>query len=103
MPRGHLYGIGVGPGDPELMTIKARRVIEGAPVVAYPVARHGRGVARGIAAPYLRDDHVEVALTYPVTTEETAHPGGYEGALRDFYDDAAAALTEVTPGTTSVS
>ncbi|MEA2227696.1 MAG: precorrin-2 C20-methyltransferase / precorrin-3B C17-methyltransferase, partial [Solirubrobacteraceae bacterium] len=53
---GRLSGVGVGPGDPELMTIKARRVIEAADVVAYPVARHGRSVARRIAAPYLRDD-----------------------------------------------
>ena len=39
---GRLFGVGVGPGDPELMTIKARRRIEEADVVAYPVARHGR-------------------------------------------------------------
>ena len=42
---GRLYGVGVGPGDPELMTIRARRRIEEADVVAYPVARHGRSVA----------------------------------------------------------
>jgi len=94
MRAGRLFGVGVGPGDPELMTIKARRVIEAAPVVAYPVARHRRGVARQVAAPYLRDDQIEVALTYPVTTEETDHPGGYEGALREFYDDAAVLLAE---------
>jgi precorrin-2 C20-methyltransferase/precorrin-3B C17-methyltransferase len=89
---GRLSGVGVGPGDPELMTIKARRVIEAADVVAYPVARHGRSVARRIAAPYLRDDQVELALGYPVTTEETDHPGGYEAALREFYDASAAEI-----------
>jgi precorrin-2 C20-methyltransferase/precorrin-3B C17-methyltransferase len=89
---GRLFGVGVGPGDPELMTLKARRVIEQADVIAYPVARRGTGMARAIAAPYLRADHVELALTYPVTTEETDHPGGYEGALRDFYDDAARSI-----------
>jgi precorrin-2 C20-methyltransferase/precorrin-3B C17-methyltransferase len=72
------------------MTIKAKRVIEAADVVAYPVARHGRSVARRIAAPYLRDDQVELALGYPVTTEETDHPGGYEAAMREFYDASAA-------------
>ncbi|HEX5191449.1 MAG TPA: precorrin-2 C(20)-methyltransferase [Solirubrobacteraceae bacterium] len=91
---GRLFGVGVGPGDPELMTIKARRVIEGAAVIAYPVARRACGVARTVAAPYLHPDHVELALTYPVTTEETDHPGGYEGALRDFYDDAATRIAE---------
>jgi precorrin-2 C20-methyltransferase/precorrin-3B C17-methyltransferase len=74
------------------MTLKARRIIDEAAVVAYPVARRGRGVAHGVAAPFLRADHVELALTYPVTTEETDHPGGYEGALADFYDEAARSI-----------
>jgi precorrin-2 C20-methyltransferase/precorrin-3B C17-methyltransferase len=90
--RGQLFGVGVGPGDPELMTLKARRIIAAADVVAYPVARHGRSVARAIAAPYLRADQVELAMGYPVTTEQTDHPGGYEAALREFYDAAAARL-----------
>jgi precorrin-2 C20-methyltransferase/precorrin-3B C17-methyltransferase len=94
MTPGRLFGVGVGPGDPELLTIKARRVIEAADVVAYPNAQHGRSVARRIAAPYLREDVVEVALTYPVTTEVTDHPGGYEAALSEFYDASAAQLTE---------
>jgi precorrin-2 C20-methyltransferase/precorrin-3B C17-methyltransferase len=92
--NGRLFGVGVGPGDPELMTIKARRVIETADVIAYPVARRARGVARTVAAPYLRPDQIELALTYPVTTEETDHPGGYEGALHEFYDQSAARIAE---------
>jgi precorrin-2 C20-methyltransferase/precorrin-3B C17-methyltransferase len=93
-PTGRLFGVGVGPGDPELMTIKARRRIEQADVVAYLVARRRPGVARQVAAPYLRPDQLELRLTYPVTTEETDHPGGYEGALRDFYDEAAGQIAE---------
>ena len=89
MSAGRLFGVGVGPGDPELMTLKARRVIEGAEVIAYPVARHGRSVSRAVAAPFLRPEQLEVALTYPVTTEETDHPGGYEGALKEFYERSA--------------
>lgn len=89
---GRLWGVGVGPGDPELVTIKAQRVIAAAAVVAYPGAEHGRSVARAIAAPYLRDDQIEVPLRYPVTTGETDHPNGYEGAIADFYDACAAEL-----------
>jgi precorrin-2 C20-methyltransferase/precorrin-3B C17-methyltransferase len=89
---GRLFGVGVGPGDPELVTLKAQRIIAAADVIAYPVARHGRSVARRIAAPYLRGDQIEVALGYPVTTEETDHPGGYEAALREFYDDVEVRL-----------
>jgi len=90
MSVGRLFGVGVGPGDPDLMTIKARRLIEAADVIAYPMARRGAGgVARGIAAPFLREDHILVAMTYPITVEETNHPGGYEAAVREFYDESA--------------
>jgi precorrin-2 C20-methyltransferase / precorrin-3B C17-methyltransferase len=86
---GTLYGVGVGPGDPELITVKAKRVIEQADVIAYPGAEHGRSVARAIAEPYLRQDQIELPLQYPVTTGETDHAEGYEGAIRDFYDGCA--------------
>lgn len=86
---GTLYGVGLGPGDPELVTVKAARVIAQADVVAYHSARHGRSIARGIAEPYLRPGQIEEHLVYPVTTETTDHPGGYEGAMADFYAEAA--------------
>jgi precorrin-2 C20-methyltransferase/precorrin-3B C17-methyltransferase len=89
---GRLFGVGVGPGDPELMTVKARQVITAADVISYPNAQHGRSVARRIAACCLRADHIELPLAFPVTTEMTDHPGGYEAALGEFYDEAAAAL-----------
>jgi precorrin-2 C20-methyltransferase / precorrin-3B C17-methyltransferase len=91
---GRLYGVGVGPGDPELLTLKARRILAAVDVIAYPSARHGRSVARRIAAPHLRTDQVEVALEYPVTTEPTDHSGGYEAALGEFYDACARQLAE---------
>jgi precorrin-2 C20-methyltransferase / precorrin-3B C17-methyltransferase len=87
-PRGTLWGVGLGPGDPELVTVKAARVIGEADVVAYHSARHGRSIARGIAEPYLRPGQIEEHLIYPVTTEVTDHPGGYAGAMEDFYADA---------------
>ncbi|MCE9517083.1 MAG: precorrin-2 C(20)-methyltransferase [Mycobacterium sp.] len=86
---GTLYGVGLGPGDPELVTVKAARVIAQADVVAYHSARHGRSIARGIAEPYLRPGQIEEHLVYPVTTETTDHPGGYDGAMEDFYAEAA--------------
>jgi precorrin-2 C20-methyltransferase/precorrin-3B C17-methyltransferase len=89
---GRLYGVGVGPGDPELVTVKAARLIRAADVVAYHSARHGRSIARQIAEPHLRGDQIEEALVYPVTTEPTDHPGGYRGAIDEFYAEAAQRL-----------
>ncbi|WP_104526225.1 precorrin-2 C(20)-methyltransferase [Blastococcus atacamensis] len=89
---GRLYGVGLGPGDPELVTVKAARLIGAADVVAFHAARHGRSVARGVAEPYLREGQIEELLVYPVTTETTDHPGGYQGAIDEFYEAAAARL-----------
>lgn len=94
MDVGRLWGVGVGPGDPELVTVKTARLIGAADVVAYHCARHGTSTARRIAEPYLRGDQIEEQLVYPVTVETTDHPGGYRGALDDFYAEAAARLAQ---------
>ncbi|WP_072801804.1 precorrin-3B C(17)-methyltransferase [Rhodococcoides yunnanense] len=89
---GKLWGVGLGPGDPELVTVKAARVIGEADVVAFHSARHGRSISRGVAARYMREDQIEEHLVYPVTTETTDHPGGYQGAIDEFYELAAERL-----------
>ncbi|QKW09077.1 precorrin-2 C(20)-methyltransferase [Streptomyces sp. NA04227] len=91
---GRLYGVGLGPGDPSLITVRAVEVIGEADVVAYHSARHGRSIARRIADRYIRPDHIEERLMYPITVETTDHPGGYRGALDDFYEEASARLAE---------
>ncbi len=92
MTSGRLTGVGVGPGDPELVTVRAARLIAAAGVVAYHCARHGSSIARAAAAPYLRPGQTEEVLRYPVTTGTTGHPGGYAGALEDFYQEATSRL-----------
>ncbi|WP_194838186.1 precorrin-3B C(17)-methyltransferase [Nocardia sp. XZ_19_369] len=87
-----MWGVGLGPGDPELVTVKAARVIAEADVIAFHSARHGRSISRGIAAPYMRAGQLEEHLVYPVTTETTDHPGGYQGAIDEFYEQAAEVL-----------
>ncbi|MGW6505697.1 precorrin-2 C(20)-methyltransferase, partial [Nonomuraea angiospora] len=89
---GRLYGVGLGPGDPELVTVKTARLIGEADVIAYHAARHGRSIARSIALRYMKEGQIEELLLYPLTTETTDHPGGYQGALDDFYADCAERL-----------
>ncbi|WP_216215437.1 precorrin-2 C(20)-methyltransferase [Amycolatopsis aidingensis] len=91
---GTLWGVGLGPGDPELLTVKAARLIGAADVIAYHSAPHKRSIARSVAEPYLREGQLEEALVYPVTTETTDHPGGYEGAIAEFYELSAKRLAE---------
>ena len=80
--HGTVYGLGVGPGDPELITVKALRILQHAAVVAYPVQKGG-GVARAIVAEHLRPDQIEIAIDTPMTGGDAAQPG---------YDAAAAAI-----------
>ena len=89
---GRLYGVGLGPGDPELITLKAARLISAADVVAYHSGTHGRSIARSIAADLLPPSVIEEALVYPVTTGPSTHNGGYQGAMTDFYDESAERL-----------
>ncbi|MEU0884621.1 precorrin-2 C(20)-methyltransferase [Lentzea sp. NPDC005914] len=86
---GKLYGVGLGPGDPELVTVKAARLIGEADVVAFHSARHGRSVAKTIAEPYFREGQILEQLIYPVTTEDT---DDYQGEIDQFYEEAAARL-----------
>lgn len=89
---GRLWGVGVGPGDPELITRLGARLIAAADVVAYHSGTAGRSIARSIAGDLVRADAVEELLVYPVTTGTTDHPLGYYGAVSDFYDASAARL-----------
>jgi precorrin-2 C20-methyltransferase/precorrin-3B C17-methyltransferase len=89
---GRFAGVGVGPGDPELITRKAARLIAAADVVAYHAGVGKESNARRIAAELIPDGVIEEVLHYPVTTGATDHPGGYAGALADFYEEAAERL-----------
>ncbi|BAY40573.1 cobalamin biosynthesis precorrin-2 methyltransferase [Nostoc sp. NIES-2111] len=69
MTKGRLYGVGVGPGDPELLTIKALRLIQSVPVIAYQSATDKQSIARAIASPYLTGQQIEVSFHLPRALE----------------------------------
>lgn len=66
---GRLFGLGVGPGDPELITMKAHRILTAAPVVAYPAPDTGDSFARSIVAAYLTGSQVEIPIVVPMRVE----------------------------------
>lgn len=85
MKTGILYGVGVGPGDPELMTVKAWRLISMAPVLAYLAANGTESTARDIAKPFIPEDAIELAIDMPMRTEREPAQAAY--------DKGAAAIT----------
>jgi precorrin-2/cobalt-factor-2 C20-methyltransferase len=89
---GRLIGVGVGPGDPELVTLKALRALREADVVAYFAKAGHPSHARGIVAAHLRAGAEELPLHYPMTTEHPKTEACYRDALAAFYDAAAATV-----------
>ncbi|BAY62066.1 cobalamin biosynthesis precorrin-2 methyltransferase [Calothrix brevissima NIES-22] len=67
--KGRLYGVGIGPGDPELLTLKALRLLQAAPVIAYQSATDKESIARKIIAPYLSENQIEVLYHLPRALE----------------------------------
>jgi precorrin-2/cobalt-factor-2 C20-methyltransferase len=90
--RGTLYGVGVGPGDPELMSVKAARILRSAPVIAYFAKKGSVGNARRIVDGEINPQAELVRLDYPFTTELPETDACYRDALIAFYDRSAAAL-----------
>ena len=89
-PAGRLIGVGTGPGDPELLTLKAVRALGEADVVAHFAKRNSRGNARAIADSHIRPGTVELPLVYPVTTEIDKDHADYKAQILAFYEEAAA-------------
>ena len=78
MKTGKLYGVGVGPGDPELMTVKAWRLISTADVVAYLCANGKDSTARDIAMPFLPEAVAEIAIDMPMRVEREPAQKAYD-------------------------
>src|ERR1700677_5276990 len=84
---GRLFGVGLGPGDPELITVKALRIIRQAQVVAYPMAKRGQSNARCIVSSELTIEQIELPMIYPITTESTDQSGEDEDIIAEFYEE----------------
>jgi precorrin-2/cobalt-factor-2 C20-methyltransferase len=88
---GTLYGVGVGPGDPELITLKAHRILQAVPVIAWPAPLEGASMARTIAAPHLPGGQTEIPIRMPLVTERFPAEAVYDRAAENIDKHLAAA------------
>ena len=87
MSNGTIYGVGVGPGDPDLISLKAYNIIKKAKCIAYFKKKEKNGIAYGIIKQYLKKNIFEIVMPYPITTEISFLSLEYKKVLSDFYDD----------------
>ncbi|WP_085907142.1 precorrin-2 C(20)-methyltransferase [Kiloniella majae] len=80
---GKLYGVGIGPGDPELLTLKALRLIQKTKVLAYPAPDVGDSLARTIVAEHLPGGQAEYPIRIPMVTERFPAQDVYDLAAKD--------------------
>lgn len=80
---GTLYGVGVGPGDPDLITLKALRILQTVPVLAWPAPLEGDSMARNIAAPHLDGHHREIAMRMPMDVRRFPAQQVYDRAAEE--------------------
>ncbi|AZA13551.1 precorrin-3B C(17)-methyltransferase [Corynebacterium choanae] len=93
LPAGTLYGIGVGPGSKQYLTVAAIDALQSADVIAYHCKHAGSSAAFRVVEDYVDAHQMIEELVYPVTSGNTDHPGGYAGAMADFYRDAVTRLS----------
>ena len=75
---GTLYGVGLGPGAPDLMTLRAARLIEAARVIAYPTLAGAESFARAIAADLIANDAREIVMDVPMSVERAPAQAAYD-------------------------
>jgi precorrin-2/cobalt-factor-2 C20-methyltransferase len=92
MTTGRLIGVGVGPGDPGLLTLNAITALNEADAIAHFAKGGNASNARTIATKHFRPGVEELSLLYPVTTEIPKEDAAYRETLRAFYDGAAAQI-----------
>ena len=77
-----LYGLGVGPGDPDLITLKAARILGQAPVIAFPATLSGESMARAIAAPHIPAGCIELPFAIDIRAPHADNEQRYDAAAR---------------------
>lgn len=75
---GKLYGLGLGPGDPELITMKAHRILTSVPVLAWPAADTGPSFARSIVEQWISKDQIEIPMVMPMRVERSPAQNVYD-------------------------
>ncbi|WP_316859693.1 precorrin-2 C(20)-methyltransferase [uncultured Cohaesibacter sp.] len=80
---GRLYGVGVGPGDPELLTLKAARLIASARIIAYPAPQGGESFARQIVKDHISPEAREITIEIPMRPERAAAQPAYDKGAED--------------------
>lgn len=96
MSNGTIYGVGVGPGDPELISLKAYNLLKKAKHIAYFKKKNKDGISYNIIKQYLKKNVYEIQMDYPITTEISFRSNQYKQILSQFYDNCCNEILSIS-------
>ena len=96
MSNGIIYGVGVGPGDPELISLKAYNLLKKAKYIAYFKKKNKDGISYNIVKQYLRKNVLEIQMDYPITTEISFQSIEYKKTLSQFYENCCNQILSIS-------
>lgn len=95
MKTGIIYGIGLGPGDPDLMTIKSASILKLSKYIFFFKKKSNESRALSIVKDIIRKDAIQIALEYPVTTEIDPTHKEYKIKLNNFYEESITKMSHI--------
>ena len=96
MSNGIIYGVGVGPGDPELISLKAYNLLKKAKYIAYFKKKNKDGISYNIVKQFLRKNVLEIQMDYPITTEISFQGIEYKQTLSQFYENCCNEILSIS-------
>ena len=95
MKIGKVYGIGLGPGNPELITIKSVNILKSAEYIFFFKKKSNNSRALSIVKDIINKDSVQIALEYPVTTEIDSKDSEYKLKIKNFYEESVIKMNNI--------
>ena len=95
MKTGKIFGVGLGPGDPELITLKSASLIKSSEYIFFFKKRNSASRALRIVKDIIRKDAVKIALEFPITTEIDSKKKEYKIKLNKFYEESVIKINNV--------
>ena len=95
MKKGKIYGIGLGPGDPALITLKSANLIKSSDYIFFFKKKNSESRAFSIVKEIIKDNAFKIALEFPITTEIDSMRKEYKNIMKNFYEQCVIKIDNI--------